>query len=317
MSVVNEEPSCYNQPMKKSAPPFELKKFLSLNQKRVDQGLELYLPPAEGVFKTVHEAMRYSIFAGGKRVRPILCLAAYAIFREVDSNEEKILPTASALEMIHTYSLIHDDLPCMDNDDFRRGKPTNHKVFGEAIAVLAGDALLTLAFEVVAKTENVSSIILNRVIQELARTSGTLGLIGGQVEDLEAEGKNLSGPQLESIHRHKTAALIQTSIRLGGILGECREEELQRLTLFGEKVGLAFQIVDDILDEESDTASLGKTAGKDKQQKKSTYPSVYGLPQSKKMAEQLKNEAIEAIEPFAARAAALKSLALYMIERKN
>ena len=309
MSVVNEEPSCYNRSMEKSASLFDLKKFLTLNQKRVDQGLELYLPPAEGVFKTIHEAMRYSIFAGGKRVRPILCLASYAIFKDLDAHEKMILPTACALEMIHTYSLIHDDLPCMDNDDFRRGKPTNHKVFGEAIAVLAGDALLTLAFEVAAKKEH--------VVSELARASGTFGLIGGQVEDLQAEGKNLSGPQLESIHRHKTAALIQTSIRLGGILGECGQEELQRLTTFGEKVGLAFQIVDDILDEESDTVSLGKTAGKDKHQKKSTYPSVYGLPQSKKMAQQLKNDALEALALFGPKAEALKSLALYIIERKN
>lgn len=303
--------------MQKVETDFNLKAFLSQNQKMVDDALEQFIPSSKGAFKTVHDSMRYSIFAGGKRLRPILCLSAYQIFQGEKADLALILPAACALEMIHTYSLIHDDLPCMDNDDFRRGKPTNHKVYGEAIAVLAGDSLLTLAFEVLSQTPGVEAFLVNQALRELAVASGTLGLIGGQVQDLEAEGKNLSGSELESIHLHKTAALIKTSIRLGALLGGADKEALEKCALLGEKMGLAFQIVDDILDIESSTEELGKTAGKDVDQNKSTYPSVYGLEKSKQMAEQLKNEAIEVIDSFGEKAIPLKALALYVIERKN
>ncbi len=303
--------------MEKMTSDFNLKSFLKQNQKCIDDALEEFIPQPVGAFAQIHEAMRYSIFAGGKRLRPILCLASYHIFQSEQDDLSSILPAASALEMVHTYSLIHDDLPSMDNDDFRRGKPTNHKVYGEAVAVLAGDALLTLAFEVVSKTEKIGSETVNQVLQELALRSGTLGLIGGQILDLDAEGKTLSGDQLKAIHLHKTAALIQASIRMGAIVGGADEAPLKSLTLFGEKVGLAFQIVDDILDVESSTETLGKTAGKDVNQEKSTYPSVYGLAESKKMAEALKNEAIEEIDLFGEKGEPLKSLALYVIERKN
>lgn len=293
---------------------FNLKEYLEEAQKQIDAALESFIPKADGKFKTLHEAMRYSVFAGGKRLRPILCKASFEIFKK---DLETLLPVACALELIHTYSLVHDDLPCMDNDDFRRGKPTNHKVFGEGIAVLAGDALLTLAFELVARTPHISSSTVIVALQELTHVSGTFGLIGGQVEDLESEGKTISSEQLQLIHEHKTAALFQASISLGGVVAEATKEEVDRLRQFGKKVGLAFQIVDDILDVESSTSQLGKTAHKDAEQKKATYPSLYGLEESKKMAAQLKNEAIEILKPFGDRADALVSLASFVIERKN
>jgi len=300
---------------------FSLEEYLKEGQKDIDAALERFIPPAEGVFKMIHESMRYSIFAGGKRLRPILSLSSFSIFSENDPLSKKdlgkILPSACALEMIHTYSLIHDDLPSMDNDDFRRGQPTNHKVFGEAIAVLTGDALLTLAFECVSKTPETEPKVVLKALQECAFTGGTFGLIGGQVLDLEGEGKILSGDELQQIHLHKTAALIKTSISLGAIIGEASETEQKRLETFGKKIGLAFQIVDDILDVESSSEVLGKTAGKDADQHKSTYPALYGLEKAKKMASDLKNEAIELIQPFKEKGEVLSSLARFVIDRKN
>lgn len=300
---------------------FSLEKYLKEGQKVIDEGLERFIPPAEGVFKTIHESMRYSIFAGGKRLRPILALASFSVFSKdnpLSKRElEKILPSACALEMIHTYSLIHDDLPAMDNDDFRRGKPTNHKVFGEAVAVLAGDALLTLAFECVSKTPETGPDVVLNAIRELAETGGTSGLIGGQVLDLEGEGKKLSGEDLQRIHLRKTAALIKTSVVLGAIVGEAPEKDRKQLSAFGNKIGLAFQIVDDVLDVESSSEVLGKTAGKDADQNKATYPALYGLEKAKKMASVLKEEAIELMRPYKEKGESLSSLASFVIDRKN
>jgi len=300
---------------------FSLNTYLSKGQKQIDEALEGFLPKPVGKFKTLIEALRYSLFAGGKRVRPILALASYEVFalsNPLNNKElEIILPSASALELIHTYSLIHDDLPCMDNDDFRRGKPTSHKVFGEDMAVLAGDGLLTLAFELIAKTPHTDPKILIQVIQILSESSGTFGLIGGQVLDLESEGKKLSPSQLQDIHENKTGALISSSVKIGAILGQANEEQLKRIDLFGQSVGLAFQIVDDILDVESTTEKLGKTVKKDLVQEKATYPSVFGLEKSKKMASDLRDQAIDSLQLFGDKAQALRELASFIIDRKK
>jgi len=244
---------------------FNLGHYLVQGQQIIDEALNRFIPSEKGKFGSIHKALRYSVFAGGKRLRPILCLSSYGIFQDKllgKSKLEIILSAACALECIHTYSLIHDDLPCMDNDDFRRGKPTSHKVFGEGMAVLAGDSLLTLAFELVSKTPQTSPETVLRALKELAFASGTFGLIGGQIEDLESEGKTVTPSQLQSIHEHKTAALIKVAVCLGGIFGEASQDELDRLSTFGQKIGLAFQVVDDILDVESNSTQLGKTAQK-------------------------------------------------------
>ena len=291
-----------------------LKEYLAAGQKRTDQALERWLPAETAPPQTIHRAMRYSVFAGGKRIRPILCMeAARAVSDSAAGGENP----ACALELIHTYSLIHDDLPALDNDDLRRGRPTCHKVFGEAMAILAGDALLTLAFEVLAKADGVDDAGRARMVAELATASGTVGgMIGGQVNDLEGEGKAPDPALLESIHRAKTGALLRASLRLGAIFAGADPEQYDALSRFGEHAGLAFQIVDDLLDVEQSSEELGKTAGKDAAQHKITFPAVYGLERSHQMAEQERLRAHAALEIFGARAARLHELGDLIVRRK-
>src|SRR5689334_1537804 len=256
--------------------------------------------------------MRYSLFAGGKRMRPALCLAATAA---CNGSQSDAMPLACAVECIHTYSLIHDDLPAMDNDDYRRGKLTNHKVFGEGIAVLAGDALLTQAFEVAAQSKGWPRYAHRRLILELATASGSLQLIAGQVADLEAEGRKISAAQLKYIHERKTSALLCCSVRLGGMSANCSPAQLRALTDFGYHVGLAFQVIDDILDVTQTSEALGKTAGKDSRAQKATYPSIVGLEKSRNIAEELTNKAFAALRVFKGQAVALEALAEYLLQR--
>ncbi|MDQ6708867.1 MAG: polyprenyl synthetase family protein, partial [Acidobacteriota bacterium] len=263
----------------------------------------------------IHRAMRYSLFAGGKRIRPILCLEAARTVR--DSNPG-IEAAACSLEFIHTYSLIHDDLPPLDNDDYRRGKLTCHKVFGEAMAILAGDALLTFAFQTLAQLPQAEPDAKSRMIAELAVSAGTVGgMIGGQVADLEGEGKPPNAQLLDSIHRAKTGALLRASARIGAMYAGAAKEQVKALSCFGEHVGLAFQIVDDILDVEESSQALGKTAGKDADQKKITFPSVYGLKASREMAARECDLAHKALAPFAARATRLREIADFIVHRKS
>jgi geranylgeranyl diphosphate synthase type II len=258
--------------------------------------------------------MRYSLFAGGKRIRPLLAIAAA---EAVSDSPDGIENAACSLELIHTYSLIHDDLPALDNDDLRRGRPTCHKVFGDAMAILAGDALLTLAFEVLAGLEGVDAPRRIRLVEELARASGTVGgMIGGQVNDIEGEGKHATAALLDSIHRAKTGALLRASVRMGGIYACAKSTQLEALTRFGEHAGLAFQIVDDVLDVEQPSEKLGKTAGKDAAQHKITFPAVYGLEQSKKMAEAERQAAHAALTSFDDRARRLKELVDLIVYRE-
>ena len=256
--------------------------------------------------------MRYSLFAGGKRIRPALCLAAAAA---CGGDEADAFPLACAVECIHTYSLVHDDLPAMDNDDYRRGKLTNHKVFGEGIAVLAGDALLTQAFEIAAKCKGWPRYSHQTIILELAHAAGSLQLIAGQVADLEGEGKRLSAGQLRYIHERKTSALLCCSVRLGGMSANCTPAQLKALTAFGYNVGLAFQVIDDILDVTQTSEKLGKTAGKDTKAQKATYPSIVGLEQSRKIAGQLTQRAFNSLKVFRGKAVALEALAGFLLRR--
>jgi geranylgeranyl diphosphate synthase type II len=297
-----------------SSPPrsFDLQQFLATRTETVNQALDQYLPSDRTPPATIHQAMRYSLFAGGKRMRPALCLAAAAA---CGGNEGDALPLACAVECIHTYSLIHDDLPAMDNDDYRRGKLTNHKVFGEGIAVLAGDALLTQAFEVAAKAKGWPRYSHQKIILELAAAAGSLQLIAGQVADLEAEGKKITVKQLRFIHERKTSALLCASVRLGGMSANCTPAQLATLTDFGYHVGLAFQVIDDILDVTQTSEQLGKTAGKDTQAQKATYPAIVGLDKSRRIATQLTQRAFEALKPFKGRAAALEALARFLLQR--
>ncbi|MGO9257080.1 MAG: polyprenyl synthetase family protein [Bryobacteraceae bacterium] len=291
-----------------------LREYLARQQSLVDAELDRLVPPESVPPETIHRAMRYSLFAGGKRIRPILCLEAA---RCVSDSPEGVISAACALELIHTYSLIHDDLPALDNDDYRRGKLTNHKVFGEAMAILAGDSLLTWAFQVLAELAAPPDRKV-RLIAELASASGTVGgMIGGQVADLEGEGKTPTAPLLESIHRAKTGALLRASLRMGAIYAGAGEEQYTLLSCYGEHVGLAFQIVDDILDVEETSAALGKTAGKDAQQGKITFPAVYGLEQSRRMAEEQCARAHQVLAPFGERAARLNELADLIVQRKS
>lgn len=258
--------------------------------------------------------MRYSVFAGGKRVRPILCLEAARMFTD---NLEGVIRAGCALEFIHTYSLIHDDLPALDNDDLRRGKPTNHKVFGEAMAILAGDGLLTLAFETLANAP-IEPARRVRVISEIGAAAGTVrGMVAGQVADVEAGGKAVEAATLEYIHRSKTAALIRASIVAGAIAGGAADADVERLRRFGDLIGWAFQVVDDILDVEESSAALGKTAGKDQEQQKATYPALYGLEKSRAIAADLEARALKEIEPFGTRAVRLKQLAQFLVARRS
>jgi geranylgeranyl diphosphate synthase type II len=293
-------------------PAFDLKGYLESRTELINRALDRSLPKETAKPATIHRAMRYSLFAGGKRMRPALCLAAATA---CGGREADALPLACAVECIHTYSLIHDDLPAMDNDDFRRGKPTNHKVFGEGIAVLAGDALLTQAFEMAAQARGWPRYPPWEIVLELARASGSLQLIAGQVADLEAEGKRISAAQLRYIHERKTSALLCCSARLGGMSANGTAAQLRALTDFGHHVGLAFQIIDDILDVTQTTEQLGKTAGKDTRAQKATYPSIVGLEKSRKLAATLTQRAFEALRIFKGKAAALEALANYLLVR--
>jgi geranylgeranyl diphosphate synthase type II len=302
---------------KRSAPrrqqiDFNLDAFLASRTASVNAALDRFLPSEKTKPATIHKAMRYSLFAGGKRMRPALVLAAAAA---CDGKETDAMPLACAVECIHTYSLIHDDLPAMDNDDYRRGKLTNHKVFGEGIAVLAGDALLTQAFEIAAQAKAWPRYSHRDLILEVAKASGSLQLIAGQVADLEGEGKKTSVAQLKYIHERKTSALLCCSTRLGGMSANCSAAQLQALTDFGYHVGLAFQVIDDILDVTQTSEKLGKTAGKDTKAQKATYPSIVGLEKSRKIATELTDKAFAALKPFKGRATALEALAEFLLKR--
>ncbi len=292
--------------------PFDLAGLLATRTVTVNQALDRFLPAATAKPATIHRAMRYSLFAGGKRIRPALCLAAAAA---CGGDESDALPLACAVECIHTYSLVHDDLPAMDNDDYRRGKLTNHKVFGEGIAVLAGDALLTQAFEVAAQCRGWTRYSHQTVIRELARAAGSLQLIAGQVADLEGEGCRISARQLRYIHERKTSALLCCSVRLGGMSANCTSAQLRALTDFGYHVGLAFQVIDDILDVTQTSEKLGKTAGKDSRAQKATYPSIVGLEQSRRIARRLTQRAFRAVKVFKGKAVALEALADFLLRR--
>jgi geranylgeranyl diphosphate synthase type II len=287
--------------------------FFEEDRAAVDAALDRLMPGEDAQPPSIHQAMRYSVQAGGKRVRPILCLESARIF---SADVAPVLPVACALEFIHTYSLIHDDLPALDNDDLRRGKPTCHKKFGEATAILAGDALLTLAFETLANAP-IDQARRVAILSHVAASAGTVdGMVGGQVADLEAEGRAILPAELEYIHRSKTAALIRASVVSGAIGGGAGEEDVAHLKRFGETIGWAFQVVDDILDVEESSAALGKTAGKDAAQQKATYPSLYGLEKSREFAKELEARAMVEIEPYGTRAARLRELAELIVHRR-
>jgi geranylgeranyl diphosphate synthase type II len=296
----------------KSSGAFNLDGYMTRHSDAVNRALDGFLPKAGTKPATLHKAMRYSLFAGGKRMRPVLCLAAA---EACGGSIAGAMPLACAVECIHTYSLIHDDLPAMDNDDFRRGKPTNHKVFGEGVAILAGDALLTQAFEIAAQCEGWSRYSHRDIVLELAHGSGSLQLIAGQVADLEGEGKRLNASQLRYIHERKTSALLCSSVRLGGMSANCSPSQLKALTAFGYNVGLAFQVIDDILDVTQTSEQLGKTAGKDTAAQKATYPSIVGMSESRKIAARLTARAYAALKSFKGRAVALEALAKFLLER--
>jgi len=288
--------------------------YLGCQQLRIDAALGRWVPSESTPPKSIHKAMRYSLFAGGKRIRPILCIAAA---EAVSDSPDGIESAACTLELIHTYSLIHDDLPALDNDDLRRGLPTCHKVFGEAMAILTGDALLTLAFQVLAQMECPPER-KTRLITELAVATGTVdAMIGGQVNDLEGEGKDPDPALLYDIHHAKTGALLRASLRMGGIYAGCDDEQLGWLSSFGEHAGLAFQIVDDVLDVVQPSEALGKTAGKDAEQKKITFPAVYGIERSRQMAEEERIAAHQALRSFDERADRLRDLADLIVQRKT
>jgi len=291
-----------------------LQQYFAEQAQLIDNVLGRWVPAESENPEVIHKAMRYSLFAGGKRIRPILTIAAA---RTVMDSPEGVENAAATLELIHTYSLIHDDLPALDNDDLRRGRPTCHKVFGESIAILAGDALLTLAFEVLSRLRGISAECIVRLVAELAKASGTVGgMIGGQVNDMQGEGKEPTAALLDSIHRAKTGALLRASVRMGAAYARASEEELRALSAFGEHAGLAFQIVDDLLDIESPSEALGKTAGKDQAQQKITFPAVYGLSRSREMAEEQRQKAHAALHRFGSRADRLRQIADFIVQRK-
>ena len=295
--------------------PFAMKlpAFFEEDRIAVDAALDRLLPAESEQPPSIHRAMRYSVFAGGKRVRPMLCLESARIF-SADINAA--LYPACAIEMIHTYSLIHDDLPALDNDDLRRGKPTCHKKFGEATAILAGDALLTLAFETIGNTP-VDPGRGVAIVKEVASAAGTVnGMVGGQVADLEAEGKRISAEMLEYIHKSKTAALIRASVTAGALCAGASDPDVDRLRSFGAAIGWAFQVTDDILDVEESSAALGKTAGKDVAQQKATYPAIHGLQRSHEIAQELARKAIAELQPFGEKAGRLREIAEYLVLRR-
>ncbi len=274
------------------------------------------LLPAENLYpEVIHQAMAYSVFAGGKRFRPVLCLAAC---EAVGGSRQQALDGACAMECIHTYSLIHDDLPGMDDDDYRRGKLTNHKVFGEGMAILAGDALLTYAFEILSNLDDGSnSTQILQIIKEVSRASGTDGMIGGQVVDIVSEQVEPTADLLNYIHNHKTGALIVASVRMGAILGGASDEQLAALTQYARQLGLAFQITDDILDVVGDASKIGKPVGSDEKNEKATFPALYGLEQSRLMAEQAVAAAVKAVKPFGQQGEILVQLAQYLLSRES
>lgn len=298
----------------KSPVAFNLNQYLDHVCGRVDAALDKLLPPATAAPPTIHKAMRYSIFAGGKRIRPVLCLAAC---EAVGGKTTIAMPLACAVECIHTYSLIHDDLPSMDDDDLRRGKPTNHKVFGEGIAVLAGDALLTEAFAMVAKSNPPKRYPVRALVSDLAMAAGSLRLIAGQVQDLENEERQASLEEVKTTHRNKTAALITTSIRLGAMAGNATPAELKRLTRYGQDLGVAFQVIDDILDATSTKEIMGKSVRADEKNKKSTFPTVLGLDKSRQYAADLIADAHKQLSIFGKSAAPLRAIADFFLTRKN
>lgn len=293
-------------------PLFDLAAWLAACTAEVDRALDRLLPPAGTRPATIHKAMRYSLFAGGKRIRPALVLAAA---EACGGRRADALPAAAAVECLHTYSLIHDDLPAMDDDDLRRGRPTSHKVFGEGIAILAGDALLTAAFDLVAQCRNTPRHRQPVFVRELAEAGGSLQLIAGQVADLEGEGNKLSEKDLRYIHERKTSALLRCAARLGGMTANAAPAQLRALTDFGQHVGLAFQVIDDILDVTQTSETLGKTAGKDVAAAKATYPAIVGLEKSRAIAARLTDRAFTALKPFKDRATALTALAGYLLKR--
>lgn len=291
----------------------ELKRYLIAKQKEVDRALDRFLPRASVRPATIHKAMRYSMFAGGKRLRPILSLAAA---EACGGKTSAALPLACAVECIHTYSLIHDDLPSMDNDDLRRGRATCHKVFGEGIAILAGDALLTIAFEIAAQAKPTSRYDLREIFREITTAAGSQKLIAGQVADLEAEGRRIDRAQLRYIHENKTAALLTASVRLGAMGANASAKQLAAITAFGRALGLAFQVIDDILDVTQTSEKLGKSAGKDVAAKKATYPAVIGLEKSRAEAKRLTSRADAALADFGRRADWLREIAKHLLARE-
>jgi geranylgeranyl diphosphate synthase type II len=295
----------------------DIKSYLARKKDILDKALDKIVPSAKTFPPSVNEAMRYSLFAGGKRVRPILSIAAA---ESLGAKTAGLLPLAGALELIHTYSLIHDDLPAMDNDDFRRGRPTCHKAYGEAIAILAGDGLLNMAFEVLSDPRRTKSVPASRVlaiIREIATASGVFGMVGGQVVDMNSEGKDVDFPTLEYIHTHKTGALIRASVRVGALYARAGKRQFTALTHYGEMVGLAFQIADDILDIIGKQEEIGKDVGSDLKKGKKTYPSFYGIDESKRRAVEVVDKAIHALKDFDRKADPLRELARYIINRVN
>ena len=297
-------------------PKFNLKKYLELNQDIINQNLKYilreYAPPGR-----LSEAMEYSLLAGGKRLRPILCIAAA---EALGGGGDPVFPFACALELIHTYSLIHDDLPAMDDDNLRRGKPTNHIAFDEATAILAGDALLTLAFQVIAANhcgKSPGSDKLIEIVSVIATAAGCAGMVGGQMKDMASEGKRLTLDELNAMHAQKTGALIEASVRTGAILGKADPEQLARLVVYAKHIGLAFQISDDLLDIHGDPSITGKSTGMDEARLKNTYPSLIGADESRRLANGLVNQALKALDVFDGRSAPLRSIAAYVIERNR
>lgn len=284
------------------------KKFSSI----VEEALEYYLPPSDAYPPLIHQAMRYSVIGGGKRLRPVLVIA---VAEAVGGKAEDVLPAACALEMIHAYSLIHDDLPAMDNDDYRRGKLANHKVYGDAVAILAGDALLTLAFSTLANVRGNSPDDIVKIIGEIALAAGTFGMIGGQVVDTFSACEDINENTLEYIHSHKTGALYRAAVRAGAILAGAEDDKLNNLTSYADNLGLAFQIIDDILDIEGDAAKIGKPIGSDIKNKKATYPSIFGIEEARRKARQAADRALSALGCFGNEADFLRMLVQYIIDR--
>ncbi len=293
----------------------DLKSYLKERQQRVDEALDRYLPAEDTLPQQLHKAIRYSVFAGGKRIRPILMIAAC---EAVGGDVAQVIPAACAMEMIHTYSLIHDDLPAMDDDDFRRGRPTCHKVFGDAIAILAGDALQTEAFLLLsgmAAGQGEAAEIGRQVIHTIARCAGSMGMVGGQVVDMESEGREIDLPTLEYIHTRKTGALILASVQSGALLGGADREAFEALSRYAEAAGLAFQVADDILDIVGDQALLGKDVGSDVARGKATYPALLGLEQARQRARELRDLALAALSGFGEQADPLREIARYIVDR--